>query len=406
MKRKQFLKKAGMLLVVPAILISACTNNGKHEHEGEEVATQNYTCPMHPQIVQNKPGVCPICSMDLVPFDKSSEGEALVINETRQALANITVMTIGLDSLVNNKILNGRLAINPEQTKYISSRVAGRIDQLFIRELGVSIHKGQALYTIYSEQLAVLQQEYLLALAQAEQFGNDAKFKQIKEGARQKLILYNQSPAQIKALEVSNKVDATVTYFAAESGIVAEISITEGQYVEEGSAVFRLENYNSLWVEADLYPNEAANVKIGQEVKVVIPGWENETQFMKVQFLNPSLQSASQLVQLRGNLTNPNGQWQAGQQANIYLPVKSNGDVLSLPVDAVIRTGQGAHVWVETEKDTFEAKMVKTGVENFDQVEIVEGLEKGDKVVMTGAYLLNSEYILKKGADPMAAHHH
>ena len=86
--------------------------------------------------------------------------------------------------------------------------------------------------------------------------------------------------------------------------------------------------------------------------------------------------------------------------------MKSNGDVLNLPVDAVIRTGQGAHVWVETEKDTFEARMVRTGVENFDQVEIIEGLEEGDKVVMTGAYLLNSEYILKKGADPMAAHNY
>lgn len=404
MKRKQFLKRIGLLVLVPTLLFSACTSVEKHEH-GEEV-TQTYTCPMHPQIVQNKPGVCPICSMDLVPFDKSSEGDALVITETRQALANISVISIGTDSLSNNKVLNGRLTTNPEQTKNISSRVAGRIDQLYVRELGIPVHKGQALYRIYSEQLAVLQQEFLLALAQAQQFPSDRKFKQIEEAAMQKLVLYNQSPAQIQALAKHKKVDANVTFYAPESGIVSELFITEGQYVEEGSSILRLENYGDLWVEADLYPNEAANVEMGQEVKVVIPGWENEPQSMRIQFINPSFQSGNQLVQIRGSIVNPNRQWQAGQQANVFLPLKSEGNVLNLPVDAVVRTGAGTHVWVETEKNTFEARKVTTGIENFDQVEIVEGLTAGDRVVVTGVYLLNSEYILKKGSDPVVGHSH
>lgn len=406
MKRKYFLKTAALLFLTPALLISACTNEEAREQTGEEVAIAAYVCPMHPQVVQNKPGVCPICSMDLVPFDKSSEGDALLISETRQSLANITVVAIGRDSLVNNKMLNGRLVSNPEQTKYISSRVAGRVDQLFVRELGVSIHKGQPLYKIYSEQLAILQQEYLLALAQVQQFTNDLKFKQIEAAARQKLALYNQSSAQIQALVKNRKADANVTVYAQESGIVAEISITEGQYVEEGSPVMRLENYNSLWVEADLYPGEAENVRVGQEVKVVIPGWENEPQVMKVQFVNPALLGGSQLVQIRGSIPNPNGKWQVGQQANLFLPLKSEGGVLNLPVDAVIRTGVGTHVWVETEKNTFESRRVKTGLENFDQVEILEGLSHGERVVVTGAYLLNSEYILKKGSDPIAGHNH
>lgn len=406
MKRKHFLKTVGLLFLVPALLISSCTGEGANEKEGAEAVVQTYTCPMHPQIVQTKPGVCPICSMDLVPFDKSSEGEALVIDETRQALANITVIGIGTDSLINNKMLNGRLVLNPDQTKYISSRVAGRVDQLFVRELGVSVQKGEALYKIYSEQLSILQQEYLLALAQVQQFPKDSKFKQIEEAARQKLSLYNQSPAQIQALAKNKKVEANVTVFAQQGGIVAELSITEGQYVEEGSPIMRLENYNALWVEADLYPNEAANVKVGQEVRVVIPGWENEPQVIKVQFVNPALFAGSQLVQIRGSIPNPNGKWQVGQQANLFLPMKSEGNVLNLPVDAVIRTSAGTHVWVETDKNTFESRMVKTGIENFDQVEIIEGLSKGDRVVVTGTYLLNSEYILKKGNDPMAGHNH
>jgi Cu(I)/Ag(I) efflux system membrane fusion protein len=347
MKRKHFLRRLGLMVLVPALLFSACTSVEKYEHEGEGV-TQTYTCPMHPQIVQDKPGVCPICSMDLVPFDKSSEGDALVITETRQALANISVISIGTDSLANNKVLNGRLITNPEQKKHISSRVTGRIDQLYVRELGIPVHKGQPLYKIYSEQLAVLQQEYLLTLEQVQQFPNDKKFKQIEEAAKQKLMLYNQSPAQIQALAKHKKVDANVTFSAPESGTVAELFVTEGQYVEEGSLILRLENYGDLWVEADLYPDEAANVETGQEVKVVIPGWESEPQAMKVQFINPSFQSGSQLIQIRGSILNRNRQWQAGQQANVFLPMKSEGNVLTLPIDAVIRTGAGTHVWVES----------------------------------------------------------
>ncbi|HLT42610.1 MAG TPA: efflux RND transporter periplasmic adaptor subunit, partial [Sphingobacteriaceae bacterium] len=224
--------------------------------------------------------------------------------------------------------------------------------------------------------------------------------------AKQKLILYSQSPAQIQALAKHKKVDGNVTFSAPEPGIITELFITEGQYVEEGSSILRLENYEDLWVEADLYPDEAANVKIGQSVKIVIPGWENEPQTIKIQFMNPSFQSGSQLVQVRGNIPNPNGQWQAGQQATIFLPMESEGNVLNLPVDAVIRTGAGTHVWIETEKNTFEARKVTTGIENFDQVEIVEGLTKGDRVVVTGVYLLNSEYILKKGSDPVVRHSH
>src|SRR5690554_4904513 len=222
MKRKQFLRIIGLLALVPALFFTACTSTVKHEHEEEEEVEQTFTCPMHPQIVQNKPGVCPVCSMDLVPFDKSSEGDALVITETRQALANISVISIGTDSLANNKVLNGRLTTNPEQTKHVSSRVAGRIDHLYVRELDIPVHKGQPLYRIYSEQLAVLQQEYLLALAQVQQFPKDTKFKQIEDAAKQKLMLYSQSPAQIQALVKHKKVDGNVTFSELELEIITE----------------------------------------------------------------------------------------------------------------------------------------------------------------------------------------
>lgn len=406
MERKQFVKMMAFAGLLPVAFLAACGDTGQQEKAAATASVQTYTCPMHPQIVQNKPGTCPICAMDLVPFDKNNKSAFLTLSESQIALANITVMTAGNAALSSNKQLNGRLVTNPDQTVYISSRVAGRLENLYVRETGVKVQKGQALYRIYSEELASLQQEFLLAVAQTKQFPDDARFRDIEKAARQKLKLYDQSEIQLQQLVQHGKVAPWVTYHATASGVVAELSVTEGQYVAEGGPVMKLEGYSALWVEADVYPAEASLVRTGQTVMVVISGWENTPQPMTIQFITPALQSSSQLMQIRGSIANPGQQWQPGLQANVLLPVKSNSDALSLPVDAVIRDGKGTHVWLQTGKGKFEPRMVKTGMENSDRVEIREGLESGDSVVVTGAYLLYSEYILKKGADPMAGHNH
>ncbi len=403
MERKKFLKAAVWIGIASTLLLVACKEKKAQPATAKK---QTYTCSMHPQIVQEGPGTCPICGMELVPFDKNNTDPSLTLSESQIALANITTATINNSSLNNNTVLNGRLSINPEQTAFISSRVAGRIEILYIKETGVKVNKGQALYKIYSEQLATLQQEYLLAVAQSRQFPADERFQQIEKAARQKLLLYDQTEMQLQQLIKSQKVEPYVAYSAPSSGVVAELQVTEGQYVSEGSTMMRIEGYNTLWVEADVYPNEAAGIKQGQAVKVIIPGWEDQPQNMTIQFINPSFQSGSQLMQVRGTISNPNNQWQPGLQATILLPVKSAGSVLTIPAGAVIRDGKGMHVWIEESKGKFAPRPVKTGLENADAVEITEGLKDGDKVVITGAYLLYSEYILKKGADPMASHTH
>jgi len=359
---------------------------------------------MHPQIIQNAPGSCPVCSMDLVPFEKTDNTQALKIDKTRQALANIMTMTIGVEGLVNQKRLNGRLVTNPESSHFISSRIAGRIEKLSVRETGVMINKGQAIYRIYSEQLAVLQQEYLLTIMQAQQFPGDKKYQQLADAAKQKLLLLGQSQQQIGALAKNKNANPYVTYYSPASGVITELFISEGQYVEEGSPIFHLEDYSSLWVEADLYALEGKDIEVGQQVKVNVAGWEGEPQTMEIRFINPSFESNSQLLQIRGTITNPTNQWQPGLQATIFLPLASHGKVLTLPTDAVIRTENGNHVWVETEEDTFEPRKVKLGMEDFNHTEISTGLKQGDKVVVTGAYLLYSEFVLKSGKQPQTAY--
>lgn len=404
MERKSFIKGIALMAMLPSLFIAACSSEGKQEAGTVKEKQQTYTCPMHPQVIKNEMGTCPICGMDLVPFEKNNNDKALTVDEKRQTLANITTITIGENAITGAKRLNGRLAVNPEQSSYISSRIAGRIEQLFVKETGVRLSKGQPLYKLYSEQLATLQQEYLMAVAQEKQFQGDKIERQLVASARQKLLLYGQSENQVQQLLKSQKKDPFVTFYSPESGVVAELSVTQGQYVTEGSPILRLEGYSQLWVEADVYPSEAAKIKQGQKVKVVVTGWEDQPQEMTISFITPSLQSGTLLTQVRGSIPNPGNQWQPGLQANVFLPLVSTGNALTLPVDAVIRDGKGTHVWIKIGKDSFEPRLVKTGTENDNQVEISEGLESGDQVVVTGAYLLYSEYILKRGKNPIHSH--
>lgn len=390
-----------LLLIGTSLLF--CTEK---QEEAAAADGPSYTCPMHPQIVQPAPGTCPICGMDLVPVERNADQASLMLSESQRLLANVTTDTVRTGTFSSSRQLNGRVALDPSQIEYVTSRVPGRIENLYIRETGVSVKKGQILYRIYSEQLASLQQEYLVAAAQAGQFPDNARFQSILEAARQRLQLYDQSPRQIEGLRTGRKTNPYVAYPAPANGVVAELFVTEGQYVPEGGSIMRLEGYQNVWIEADVYPSEAGLITRGQEVKVRVAGNENETRTMRIEFIEPALQAGSQLLTLRGSLSNAGRQYRPGMQVMVQVPVSSSSAAITLPVDAVIRDGNGAHIWLETEPGIFQARTVRLGAENFNRVEIKEGLKEGEVAVLSGAYLLYSEYVLKKGKVPAGEHNH
>lgn len=398
MNRNRFIKALLFSVTMPSLLWTSC-NNG--QSTDKKAAVKTFTCPMHPQIVQNHAGTCPICGMDLVPFDKSNKDRFLTLNQNQQTLANITTMIVGAGNMEDYTAINGRFAVNPEETNFVSSRNAGRIEQLYIKETGIPIHKGQAIYKLYSEELLTLQKEYLMTYKQAEQFKNDKRFQEIFEGAKQKLLLYGQTPQQLSSLINNEKTSPYITIYAPSGGTVAEVLASEGQYVNEGTSVLRLEGYQSMWVEADIYPREASLIKEGQKLSVLVNNNSGSRLSMEVQFITPSYQNNSQIMQLRGTVPNTDQSIKAGMPATILLPRTSKTGALTLPSNAIIRNGKTSHVWVALGQERFQARAIKTGIESFDQTEIVAGLTAGDKVVVSGAYLLYSEYVLKKGGHPL-----
>lgn len=403
-----------LMISVLSIFMLACSNEKKtaehegHAHAEEEASTTKYTCPMHPNVVKDSPGTCPVCGMDLVPVNKTSGGETndLMLSDSQIKLANITTQKVVSQPIGQMVVVNAKLTVDQNLSEIVSSRTAGRIEKLYVKETGRAIRKGEPLFQLYSETLLTLQREFLLAKEQFETLGSSEKrYKSFYDAARRKLLLYGLTEGQVEKLAQNKAARNSITFLSPASGVVTEISAAEGQYVSEGASLLKIENITKLWLEAELYPNETSLAKIGDRIKVRVSGSGNENVEATIDFLSPEYRANSQIVVMRASLQNPDQKYKPGMQAQVFFS-HSSKKALAVPVDAVIRDGKGAHVYVQRGINTFQPQMVKTGMEDFDKVEITEGLVDGDTVAVTGAYLLYSEIILKKGTDPMAGHNH
>lgn len=356
------------------------------------------------------------CSQQQKPEDHSSHTNAataqpsndnvLMLNDTQIRLANITTEKVSVKPVGQTQVLNGVLAIDEENSQVISTRISGRVEKLFFKETGRLIRQGEPLYEIYSEDLLTLQREFLLAQEQFEALGKqEPRYGSFLKTAERKLALYGMTNNQIEQLRESGVQQQRITFLSPAGGIITEIKAAEGQYVNEGALLYRIENTSKLWVEAELYPNETSLVNLGDRVTVRISGFESAPVEAKIVFLSPEYRANTQIIRMRGVIENRDLLYKPGMQAQVLF-THSSRKALSVPVDAVIRDENGSHVYVESGKNTFEPRMVKIGIEDFEQVEITEGLKENEVIAATGAYLLYSEFILKKGTDPMAGHHH
>ena len=397
-----------------ALTLFACSQekqaaeHATHDHAKEAAARTKYTCPMHPNVIQDDPGQCPVCGMDLVSKADTATAatEDLMLTDSQIKLANITTQRVSVQSIGQTVVVNGRLAENEELSEVVSSRAAGRIERLFVKETGRTIRKGEPLYQLYSETLLTLQREFLLAKDQFDALGSkETRYQSFLEAARRKLLLYGMSNAQVDELAKNKSAQTQITFLSPASGIVTEITATEGQYISEGGTLMRIENTANLWLEAELYPNETTLLNVGDKISVRISGFENQPVEATVTFFSPEFRANTQIMTMRASIANPDLTFKPGMQAHVHFS-HSAKKALSLPADAVIRDGKGAHVYVQRGRNTFRPQMVSIGIEDFEKVEITEGLAEGDTVAVTGAYLLYSEIILKNGRDPMKGHTH
>ena len=395
-----------IIIAVTALLLLVSCKNKKEIPKDPDTY---YTCSMDPQVVEYKPGKCPICKMDLTPVKKKNgeNKDELQLSEQQIQLGNIQTDTIRNGTIGDQLVLTATLNFDQMKASSVSSRVMGRVERLYFKNLGDYVKKGSALYDIYSEDLNNAKQEYILALDRKKAFTAETviDFDQLIQSAKNKLLLWGLREAQINDLANTKKTTPTTTFYSTVGGYITQLDIREGGYVMEGGTIVKLADLSTLWAEAQVYTSQMAEVNNNSIVTVQLPDFDNKEMKGRIEFVNPEINPDTRINLIRVSIPNPDNQLKPGMPA--YVLVKSpQRQSLTLPIDAVIRDGKGATVWVQTGKNTFKSVMVQTGLESADRIEIKSGLKAGDVIVLAGAYLLHSEYVFKKGADPMSGHNH
>jgi len=220
-------------------------------------------------------------------------------------------------------------------------------------------------------------------------------------GAKQKLLFYGLTNAQIEGIKTNKDVSSNTIFYSTYSGTISEIIATEGSYVMEGSGIIKLADLNSLWLETQVNVNYAKSLKIGQKASVTFSDLPDKRINTRVAFINPEINPDTRLLLIRMEIPNKGLQLKPGMQAVVKLS-QSNAKGIFLPIDAVIQDENASYIWVEKRLGVFENVMVETGIETDGMIEIKSDLDPSKKVVITGAYAINSEYKFRKGSDPMA----
>jgi membrane fusion protein, copper/silver efflux system len=324
----------------------------------------------------------------------------VMLNNHQQLVANVTIDTVRNSTIYEMVTMLGTTAVNENSSAVISSRLKGRLDILYAKTPGQAISKGMALYSIYSEDLLTDEKEYLLALQSA----NDAVLQKditskLVEAARRKLVLWGLKESQINELQEKQTPSPLMTFFSDYSGVLIQSMVNEGQYVDIGTPLFTLSDLSQVWIEAQLYANEVAYLDHAQKVEVDFPYLPNQQFTAKIAFQNPALDPESKINLVRFKLTNPGMQIKPGEMAYIHFS-KSSKQTIVVPRSSIVYETMPA-VWVKIDEGAFEKRMVKLGIQNKKEVEILDGLKPGEVVAATGSYLINSEYILQKGAGSM-----
>ena len=223
-----------------------------------------------------------------------------------------------------------------------------------MRNVGEQVRVGQAVFGLYSEDLASAQGDFVLALQSKKRYtGTDLDFTRIALAARNKLLLWGMTEAQLGQLERSGTPKNTVTFYSRYAGYITEASPAEGSYVAEGAAVLKLADLRTLWAEAQLYVSDLPFLTQTREASVTLPYYPGRILNGRVNFINPSLEASSKIVLARVVISNPKGDYQPGMQAWITLKGKTRR-VIAVPTNALIRNSRGTTLWIKNATGGFE----------------------------------------------------
>lgn len=418
----------------------------------ESSTNEIFTCPMHPQIRQSKPGRCPICGMALVPATSSGadlDEFAVRIEPAQRRLANIKTAEVTEHPVSTTIRTIGAIQIDESRQATIASYIEGRVEQLFADYTGVEVEKGDHLAMVYSPQLYSAQVEYVES-KRTLQKSSGAGLASVREAqtklvanSRQRLVELGMTEEQLTELETSNEPKSRLTVFSPIGGTVIEKLAEEGKYISAGEPIYRIANLSTVWLMLELYPEDASRIRFGQVVDAELTSMPGKTLIGRVAFIDPRVNESSRTVGVRVEFRNDDGELRPGDyaRAGIAIPIGPQGEVydqelagrwispmhpqvirdepgdcpicgmklvptsrygyvdkpvaqpssIVVPRSAVLMAGDHSVVYVETEPGRFELRSVTLGAILRDEAIVLDGVKPGERVATAGNFLIDSQ---------------
>ena len=420
-----------------------------------EGKTKYWRCPMHPQIVREAPGKCPICGMDLVPvqaeeapapaaaapgapaaapkerkikywvspmdpgyvrdkpgkapcgmdmvpvYEDAGEEAPGTIKVSGATLQSMGVRTAKVEvrPLSRLTLAVGLVNFNERNLSTVTTKVNGWLERLYVNATGDPVRKGQALVSIYSPELVSSQEEYLQAVRNLKAMKNSPVkemadgAKRLAEASRRRLAYFDISAAQIDDLERTGQVKKNLTLASPANGIVTKRMVTQGMYVQAGMPLLEVADLSTVWVDADIYQYELPWIKVGQPVTMTLDYMPGETFPGKIDYIYPYLKEATRTAKVRLRFANPGLKLKPEMFAQVKIESPVSKPAVVVPMEAVLDTGLKQHVFIALGQGRFEPREVKLGVygDGNNVREVISGLSGGEEVVTSAQFLLDSE---------------
>ncbi len=367
---------------------------------------QMYQCPMHPQIMQDHEGDCPICGMKLVPMEDDGtggsgaavEGHASVtIDHERQQLIGLKTAKVVAGPVGGELRTTARLAVDETRVRKVNVKVEGFVEKLFVDFTGKAVAKGQPLFSLYSPEFVSAQKEYLLALKTQKALASgslSSSGSDLLEAAKRRLTLWDVPPEVLEHLERTGEIQRALTLRSPISGVVTVKNVVEGARITPSDIPFEITDLSRVWALADIYEQELRNVKIGQSATLALPTFPGKSFSGRVIFLDPILDPKTRTAKVRLEFPNPKGELRPELYGEALLKGPSHRGIL-VPLDAVLDAGTQKVVFIALGEGRFEPREVTTGLTVGERVEVLTGLKPGEEVIVRANFLVDSESRLK-----------
>ena len=406
-----------------------------------------YHCPMHPTIISDQPGDCPVCGMklvamdedlqasraeppkkkimyrstmnpnevsdkpgkdamgmDMVPFEVTEGGEAPTVSglaavsitpEVRQ-LMGLKLGTVEKRMLARDVRTSALIVADETRLYRVTVKVEGWVGELFVAVTGQEVKKGDPLLTLYSPELVSAQDEYLIALKAKDTPGGEA----LLAATKRRLQLWDISDDQIHELEKTGKIEKYMTLYAPASGIVADRRVLAGHKVMPDEPLMIIADLSVVWGDADIYQSDLPYVRVGTPLELSLPYWPGQTFEGKVIFVSPTLDPETRSMLARLEIPNPNGLLKPGMYGDARL-FYEHGEKLAIPGSAVMFSGKGTYAFRDGGDGRLIPVAIKIGARSDDWYELLDGLQEGDRIVVSANFLVDSESSMKAAIDAM-----